>query len=71
MNIFIVFVKFFGWIVAIWMRLVRLIVEKKRFKVLEGGLTTKMKNIITKKKIGSKGGLGPLGPPPGSVLASH
>ena len=75
MNIFIVFDKFFGWIVAIWMRLVRLIVKKtknkktkkkkKKLKVLEGGLTTKIINIITKKYIF----LDPKGPrpPPGSV----
>ena len=35
MNIFIVFVKLLGWIVAIWMRLARLI-EEKGSKVLEG-----------------------------------
>ena len=36
MNIFIVFVKFLDWIVAIWVRLVKLIEEKE-------GLTIKMK----------------------------
>ena len=43
MNIFIIFVKFLGWIIAIGMRLVKLIVEK-------GGLTTKMKKKLLKKK---------------------
>ena len=36
MNVFIVFVKFLGWIVIIWVRLGRFI-EKKGPKVLEGG----------------------------------
>ena len=36
MNVFIVFVKFLGWIVIIWVRLDRFI-EKKGPKVLEGG----------------------------------
>ena len=45
MNVFIVFVKFLGWIVIIWVRLARFI-EKKGPKVLEGGPTTKMKYII-------------------------
>ena len=49
MNIFIVFVKFFGWIVAIWVRLVRFILEKRGLRVWRG-LTTKIKNIITIKK---------------------
>ena len=40
---FYYFIKFFGWIVAIWLRLVKLIVEKR-------SLTSKMKNIITIKK---------------------
>ena len=35
MNVFIVFVKFFGWIVVIWVRLIRSI-EKKWPKELEG-----------------------------------
>ena len=41
MNIFIIFIKFLGKIVVIWVRLARLIGEK-------GGLTTKMKYRITK-----------------------
>ena len=57
MNIFIVFVKFFGWIVAIWVRLVRFILEKRGQRFWKG-LTTKIKNIITKKKW-TLGGLGP------------
>ena len=36
MNVFIVFVKFLGWIVVIWVRLARLIEDKWGFKVLEG-----------------------------------
>ena len=34
MNVFIVFVKFLGWIVAILMTLARLIEENESFKVL-------------------------------------
>ena len=40
LNVFIVFVKILGWIVAIWVRLVRLIGDK-------GDPTIKMKYIIT------------------------
>ena len=40
MNIFIIFVKFLGRIVVIWVRLARLIGEK-------GGPTTKMKYKMT------------------------
>ena len=48
--ILIVFVKFLGWIVAIWVRIVRLIREK-------GGLTTKIKYRIPKKiNFGGGGG---------------
>ena len=43
MNIFTVFVKFLDWIVAIWVRLVKLIGEKK-------GPTIKMKYRMIKKK---------------------
>ena len=43
MNIFIIFVKFLGWIVSIWVKLARLI-RKKR------GPTTNMKYIITDNK---------------------
>ena len=35
-NIFIVFVKFLGWIVAIWMKLVRLIEEKGDLRFWKG-----------------------------------
>ena len=49
MNVFIVFVKFLGWIVIIWVRLGRFI-EKKGPKVLEGSPITKIKHIITIKK---------------------
>ena len=55
MNIFIVFVKFLGGIVAIWVRLIMLIVEKGGLR-FRNGLTTKIKNIITKKeKFGPNG----------------
>ena len=44
MNIFIIFVKFLDWIVAIWVKLVKLIIEKE-------GPTIKMKyRMIIKKK---------------------
>ena len=51
-NIFIVFVKFLGLIVAIWVRIAILIGEK-------GDPTTKMKYRITKKKKLDLGGPGP------------
>ena len=54
MNIFIIFVKFLGWIVAIWVKLAKLIKENGGPKVLEGGSTTKIKYIITKKKNGTR-----------------
>ena len=63
MNIFIVFFNFFGWIVAIWVRLVRFILEKRGQRFWKG-LTTKIKNIITKKKKKDPRG---LRPPPESV----
>ena len=49
MNICIVFVKFFGWIIAIWVRLVKLVVKKWGLMFWKE-LTTKIKNIITKKE---------------------
>ena len=52
MNIFIIFVKFLGWIVSIWVKLDRLI-RKKR------GPTTKMKYIITDNKKNGPRSLGP------------
>ena len=58
MNVFIVFVKFLGWIIAIWIRLARLI-GRRGPKVLERGLTIKMKYIITIKKIGPRGASSP------------
>ena len=58
MNIFIVFVKFLDWIVAIWVRLVKLFGEK-------GGPTIKRKYRMIKKK--KKLDLGGLGPPPVSI----
>ena len=68
MNIFIIFVKFFGWIVVIWVMLDRFIVEKKGLRFWKG-LTTKIKNIITKKKIGPWRGAWALRPLLGSSPA--
>ena len=45
MNVFIGFVKFLGWIVAIWFKLVRLIGEKEGLRFWNGGPTTKIKYI--------------------------
>ena len=36
MNVFIIFVKFLGWIVSIWVRLVRLIREKGALRFWKG-----------------------------------
>ena len=47
---FIVFVKFFGWIVAMWVRLARFIEEKGGLQFWKGGPITKMKYIMVKKK---------------------
>ena len=44
MNVFIVFVKFLGWIVAIWVKLAKLI-EEKGPKVLKGGIQLQKWNI--------------------------
>jgi len=63
LNVFIIFVKFFDWIVAIWMRLAQFIKEKGGLRFLEGGPTTKIKYIITIKINNNKkfdlGGSGP------------
>ena len=71
MNVFIIFVKFLDWIVAIWVRLARFIEENGGLRFWKGGVTTKMKYIISfkKKKNWTRGGSGPLGPPPRSVPA--
>ena len=67
MNVFIVFVKFLSWIVAIWVRLAYW--GECGPKVSEGGSTAKMKYIITIKikKIMDSGEPGPFGLPSGSV----
>ena len=58
-NDFIVFVKFLSLIVAIWMKLSKLI-RRKRPKVLEEDPNIKIKyNVITKKKKGTQGEPGP------------
>ena len=59
------FLLFLGWIVAIWVRLVRLIREKGGLRFWKGSPITKIKYIITKKlKIWTQGGGGGLlGPP--------
>ena len=49
MNVFIVFVKFLDWIVAIWLRLAKLIKEKGGLRFWKGDPTIKMKYLITKK----------------------
>ena len=51
MNVFNVFVKFLDWIVAIWVKLVKLIGEKK-------GPTIKMKYRMIKKN-GPRGARAP------------
>ena len=50
MNIFITFIKFLDWIVAIWVRLARFIEENGGLRFWKGGVTTKMKYIISLKK---------------------
>ena len=67
MNVFIVFIKFLGWIVAIWVKLVRLIEEKEAYG-FERGPTTKIISIITKKKIALRVDPGPLCPHLGPSL---
>ena len=62
MNVFIVFVKFLGWIVVIWMGLVRLIEEKGDLRFWKSGPTTKIKYIITKINKFWNGGEPPWGP---------
>ena len=66
MNVFIIFIKFLGWIVAIWMRLIRLIEEKGNLRFWKEA-TTKIKHRITKKKILDPGGPGPL-PNPSLII---
>ena len=61
-NIFIIFIKFLDWIVAIWVRLARFIEENGGLRFWKRGVTTKMKYIISfkKKKIGPGGVQAPL-----------
>ena len=56
MNDFIIFVKFLGWIVTIWVKLARLIIEKRVLWFWKGGSITKMTYITTKinNKFGPK-----------------
>ena len=62
MNVFIVFVKFLDLIVAIWVRLARLI-GMKGAKVLEGAnYKNEIYNNSKKKKNLDPGGLALLGP---------
>ena len=59
-----------GWIVAIWVRLVRLIEEKGGLRFWKGGPIKKMKYVITKKILAKGGGGGsPLGPHLGLSLS--
>ena len=62
MNTFIIFIKFLSWIVASCARLAKLIGEERSLKVLEEGPTTKIKNIISIKKLIKKGARGGSGP---------
>ena len=74
MNIVIVFVKFLGWIVVIWMRLVRLIEEVGDLRFWKRGPTTKIKYIITKINkfwTGGGGGASPLGAHLGPSLSTN
>ena len=48
-NVFIVFIKFLGWVVAIWVSLASLIEENGDIKFWKEP-TTKIKYIITKIK---------------------
>jgi len=41
-NVFIAFVKFLGWIIAIWVSLVRLIKVKEGLRFWKRGPTTKL-----------------------------
>ena len=54
---FIVFVKFFGWIVAMWVRLARFIEEKGGLQFRKGGSNYKNKIYNGKKKKLDPGGL--------------
>ena len=58
-----------GWIVAIWVRLVRLIEEKGGLRFWKGGPIKKMKYVITKKILAKGGGGSPLGPHLGLSLS--
>ena len=68
---FIVFVKFFGWIVAMWVRLARFIEEKGALRFWKGGPITKMKYIMVKKKNWTQEGSSPLGPHMGLSLVKY
>ena len=61
MNVFIVFVKFLGWIVAIWVRLAKLIEEKMGLRIWKGVnyLNKIYNNYNKKKKNWTQGGPGP------------
>ena len=61
------------WIVAIWVRLARFIEENGGLRFWKGGVTTKMKYIISfkKKKIGPWGVQAPLGPHLGPSLQEN
>ena len=59
MNVFIIFVKFLDWIVAIWLRLAKLIKEKGGLRFWKEDPTIKMKYLITKKT--KKNIIGPRG----------
>jgi len=49
-NVFIVFIKFLGWVVAIWLSLASLIEENGDIKFWKGANYKNKIYIITKKK---------------------
>ena len=69
-NVFIVFVKFLGWIVAIWVRLARPIEEKMGLRFWKGVnyLNKIYNNYNKKKKLDPRGAWAPLGPHLGPSL---
>ena len=68
MNVFIIFVKFLGWIIAIWVRLTRLIGENGGLRLWKGAqmhIYIYIYIITIFKKKRPRGAWGPL---PGFVL---
>ena len=65
MNVFIIFVKFLGWIIAIWVKLTRLIGENGGLRLWKGA---QMQIYIYNNYIKKKRPRGAWGPLPGFVL---